>query len=177
LFVVLTTLAGAGCDGVLNGTASTVPSAPCSGAYTDAEFGVNYDPPAGLSGPNTADEEESLRLVVWQSVLPIGQSIAAALTYPIAPLEVDLEEAVDAAIETQRATITDELGHTLLTDEAVVLDSGNDAHVLSGGSEDGATASVFVVAEGTDRFAIAFLVGSASAVETMLVSGLSLCVE
>ncbi len=54
---------------------------------------------------------------------------------------------------------------------------GNQAHVLTGASADGLSASVVVVAAGTERFALVILFGTDSALETMLTSALSVCVE
>lgn len=151
-------------------------TAPCNGSYTDVDFGINFAPPSGLDGPRVQDSG-AFRLVAWEPPATATPAIVASLSYSILPLEVDVNSAVESVLAIQREVLVEEAGQTLLTDEPTTLAGGNQAHVLTGASADGLSASVVVVAAGTERFALVILFGAESALETMLTSALSVCVE
>jgi hypothetical protein len=166
-----------GCGSGEGGDGSPLVPVPCAGSYDDATFGVNFTPPPALTGPESADSDGALRIVVWQPTILTPEPIAVALTYPIAPLDVDVNTAAQSALDAQRNTLDADPNQTILTDQSVALDSGNDGSVLTAISNDGGTATLFVTAAGADRFATVAMVGPNDAIETMLVYALSLCVE
>ena len=171
-------LAAAGCGVGLEGVASRVGVlAPCRGSFVDADAGIIFAPPVGTTGPEIAEQSDTLRIAVWRSSTLSREPLVAALSYPVAPLSVDVDAVVEAGVQTQRELLTSELEHTILTDDSTVLDGGNEAHVLTGASSDGQVASVIVLVAGTDRFVAVFMVGASGALETMLVSALTVCVD